>query len=619
MKIGRNELCPCGSGKKYKQCCLNKIQPIFNTDSRAKEEIFGVFGNEKGPEIYSFYLKNKHKEPQNYSLLKRISDLGSSEYLDMKNFLISFPILVDNDYVIAGIAMDLGSCNRTNEINLAIDLMNSAVNISEKNNNSKQANELKASLAAMYAQINQIDKALKLINEVSDGTSRKNVIKANLLMQDGKTQFNNILPLYENAIKEEPKFHLPYYRIIDHLDFNSEIREHWLNVAIENCTDSPEIAFKWIENNFYKKNFDAILQKKLSKFIKDESGDISIIGRRDDNKFFIAFIKSIEILSEIFSNEGEENKNTKKDFEENVQELINLKGELSFNICQVGRILHDFMINQEIGDVYFFQRICKNFLCTVCQSQIDIEASELWFKISRFIDSDLINQANNFFNVKKKNFKNYERMFLNYLSKLDDKQEYNQVFNLVNEYADIIQDNFSKLTFFWDSSYYFSKRGEWQTTIFFLIEFKKLFSEADYFKKKDGDYEKGQNLDDDLLERYLSCAAWFNSNLIVAYCGIKDFQKAEEVFCSSNDLVFFKFKNLHFQFEDVEKIKADLSKLINECKKIATSEKYLNLFTDNLKKLSWTSWGGKIIPSYKKTNINLFENNDLTIKNKIET
>ncbi len=23
MKIGRNELCPCGSGKKYKKCCLD--------------------------------------------------------------------------------------------------------------------------------------------------------------------------------------------------------------------------------------------------------------------------------------------------------------------------------------------------------------------------------------------------------------------------------------------------------------------------------------------------------------------------------------------------------------------------------------------------------------------
>jgi len=25
-KIGRNDLCPCGSGKKYKKCCLAKLE-----------------------------------------------------------------------------------------------------------------------------------------------------------------------------------------------------------------------------------------------------------------------------------------------------------------------------------------------------------------------------------------------------------------------------------------------------------------------------------------------------------------------------------------------------------------------------------------------------------------
>jgi uncharacterized protein YecA (UPF0149 family) len=25
-KVGRNERCPCGSGKKFKHCCLGKIQ-----------------------------------------------------------------------------------------------------------------------------------------------------------------------------------------------------------------------------------------------------------------------------------------------------------------------------------------------------------------------------------------------------------------------------------------------------------------------------------------------------------------------------------------------------------------------------------------------------------------
>jgi tetratricopeptide (TPR) repeat protein len=29
-KLGRNDSCPCGSGKKYKKCCLNKSAPEGN-------------------------------------------------------------------------------------------------------------------------------------------------------------------------------------------------------------------------------------------------------------------------------------------------------------------------------------------------------------------------------------------------------------------------------------------------------------------------------------------------------------------------------------------------------------------------------------------------------------
>lgn len=27
QKIGRNDPCPCGSGKKYKQCCMLQVKP----------------------------------------------------------------------------------------------------------------------------------------------------------------------------------------------------------------------------------------------------------------------------------------------------------------------------------------------------------------------------------------------------------------------------------------------------------------------------------------------------------------------------------------------------------------------------------------------------------------
>jgi hypothetical protein len=35
MKIGRNDPCPCGSGRKYKQCCLTK-------DAKAESEAIEI-------------------------------------------------------------------------------------------------------------------------------------------------------------------------------------------------------------------------------------------------------------------------------------------------------------------------------------------------------------------------------------------------------------------------------------------------------------------------------------------------------------------------------------------------------------------------------------------------
>ena len=42
MKIGRNALCPCGSGKKYKKCCLS-AQPEKKTSSVRKQRFIPVY------------------------------------------------------------------------------------------------------------------------------------------------------------------------------------------------------------------------------------------------------------------------------------------------------------------------------------------------------------------------------------------------------------------------------------------------------------------------------------------------------------------------------------------------------------------------------------------------
>ncbi|MGE6664434.1 SEC-C metal-binding domain-containing protein [Paenibacillus xylanexedens] len=51
-KVGRNDLCPCGSGKKYKKCCLNK-------ESSAVESILGIISTEQPVREASIQTESK--------------------------------------------------------------------------------------------------------------------------------------------------------------------------------------------------------------------------------------------------------------------------------------------------------------------------------------------------------------------------------------------------------------------------------------------------------------------------------------------------------------------------------------------------------------------------------
>jgi len=81
VKVGRNELCPCGSGKKYKKCCLHKEE-----GQRLAEAIMAAdeVANQKGRVDCCLYpLKSecdgkivKAHAIQNNRILRKISDNG---------------------------------------------------------------------------------------------------------------------------------------------------------------------------------------------------------------------------------------------------------------------------------------------------------------------------------------------------------------------------------------------------------------------------------------------------------------------------------------------------------------------------------------------------------------
>lgn len=41
-KIGRNDPCPCGSGRKYKQCCLARDEQGMTTQTKILAGIIGI-------------------------------------------------------------------------------------------------------------------------------------------------------------------------------------------------------------------------------------------------------------------------------------------------------------------------------------------------------------------------------------------------------------------------------------------------------------------------------------------------------------------------------------------------------------------------------------------------
>ena len=67
-KIGRNDPCICGSGKKYKKCCMNKVQKGVENVVKNVEEVSKQSYEERkraDKDIYSYQLKTAGVEPTN--------------------------------------------------------------------------------------------------------------------------------------------------------------------------------------------------------------------------------------------------------------------------------------------------------------------------------------------------------------------------------------------------------------------------------------------------------------------------------------------------------------------------------------------------------------------------
>lgn len=72
MKTGRNDPCPCGSGKKYKKCCLNKTGDL----SSAGMDSEGFIKSDLPKKVKDYFLRVE-RETQGNIILKAVSSLPS--------------------------------------------------------------------------------------------------------------------------------------------------------------------------------------------------------------------------------------------------------------------------------------------------------------------------------------------------------------------------------------------------------------------------------------------------------------------------------------------------------------------------------------------------------------
>ena len=76
-KIGRNQPCPCGSGKKFKKCCIDKPIQHSNINSNRKNSFEEFVKNNKSTSLLKFFSLLQVL-PENHGKIVRLEDIQTT-------------------------------------------------------------------------------------------------------------------------------------------------------------------------------------------------------------------------------------------------------------------------------------------------------------------------------------------------------------------------------------------------------------------------------------------------------------------------------------------------------------------------------------------------------------
>lgn len=242
---GRNAPCPCGSGRKYKKCCLNAAIATENPDHETAKYEFEVLRGLRGGITDDLAIKIWSAGETN------TEELASPGYWSALGCALGS----SGDHVGARAVFEaarrLFPREREFDINLAVTL-----------------NDLGSSADA-----------IDLLNTCPTGSRRLAIVKANILHSMSKHE--EAIPLYELAIAEEPSFDLPYLKLAECLEITgSTLLDYWVDRAVRSIRDSPAIAVLWARRLFVSQRLEELAHAAWIDRLRARVGDTSMVDRR---------------------------------------------------------------------------------------------------------------------------------------------------------------------------------------------------------------------------------------------------------------------------------------------------------------------------------------------------
>lgn len=221
-RVGRNDPCPCGSGRKYKRCCI----------SLAPQDT---------PQL----------EPEPKRIPPELRPLAESNDPTCREFILEFqsnPGVVHDAEFWHGAGCTIMTLDQPYAATACLEI---AHRLAPSNN------EVLLNLAATKAICESQAEALELIDKVSHTTSRRAAIRGNILQDLGRHE--EAIAEYQRAIDEEPDFFLPYARLLISLRAtDSATYEYWLERAVEAVPKSPWIAEYFVRHCRAKGRLDTL-------------------------------------------------------------------------------------------------------------------------------------------------------------------------------------------------------------------------------------------------------------------------------------------------------------------------------------------------------------------------